>query len=112
MCLPVQFFDNPADGCSAGGRGKRPEELEPDALSERVGREIAHVTAHRADFTHGGPDWLPYGLYSALAPAMKRLPLALHRSVSARTPATASWRRCPGGCHRRQKPRYHHAIAR
>lgn len=71
----LQFFDIADTWRSSRGRGKRPPELAPDALSARVGREVAHVTAHRVAFTDGGPAWSPYAIYSALAPVMERFAL-------------------------------------
>jgi hypothetical protein len=52
-------------------RGKRPPELTPEALGNRVGREIAHVTTHRADFTDRGPDWPPFAIYTAVSKPME-----------------------------------------
>ena len=39
------------------GRGKRPEALKDSKLTHLVGREIAHVTEHRASLVGGGSPW-------------------------------------------------------
>jgi hypothetical protein len=65
-----QWFDDPLTWRKA--RGKRHAVLSDEALGQRVAREIAHLTQHRAEFTDGGPPWNPFAVYHALAEVVER----------------------------------------
>jgi hypothetical protein len=65
-----QWFEDPMTWRMA--RGKRPASLTDEALSQRVAREIAHLTEDRAAFKDRGPHWSPFDVYRSLAEVMER----------------------------------------
>jgi hypothetical protein len=68
----LDYFDSPAEWRNPGARGRRPKMLSDTEFSNRVGREVTHLTYHRANFKEGGPPWSPYAVYSELAAVMER----------------------------------------
>jgi hypothetical protein len=73
-----QWFDDPMTWRKA--RGKRPAALTDEALSQRVAREIAHLTEHRAGFKDGGPPWSPFDVYRSLATVVERFAHTVDRT--------------------------------